>query len=126
MTWSRCAGKDWWNNNSMQTLKAACREAAWVFALSRFVIVIISGIAYFNIAEVTHSLVKDCRLPACIYLHWDFQGYVQIAQQGYRVTQDVAYFPLWPLIVRFGGRLLGGSYPFSYYIAALLLANICF
>ena len=110
----------------MQTLKVACREAALVFALSRFVIVIISCIAYFTIPEVTHSLGQSCPLPVCIYFHWDFPGYVEIARQGYRFTQDVAYFPLWPLIVRFGGRLLGGSYPFSYYMAALLLANACF
>lgn len=112
----------------MQALKAACREAAWVFALSRLVIVSISLIAYFTIAEVTHSLGPHCPFPACIYFHWDFPGYVQIAHQGYLTTQDVAYFPLWPLIVRFGGQLLGGFYPFpfSYYVAALLLANACF
>lgn len=110
----------------MQTFKAACREAAWAFALSRLVIVIISFIAYFTIAEVTRSLGQNCPFPMCIYFHWDFPGYVQIAHQGYRTTQDVAFFPLWPLLVRFGGRLLGGLYPFSYYVAALLLANACF
>ena len=109
----------------MQTFKVACREAAWVFALSRLVIIIISFIAYFSVPEVAHSLARNCPFPACIYFHWDFSGYVQIAHQGYRFTQDVAFFPLWPLIVHFGG-LPGGSYPFSYYIAALFLANACF
>ncbi len=110
----------------MQIFKAACREAAWAFTLSRLVIAIISFIAYFTIAEVTRSLGQNCPFPICIYFHWDFPGYVQIAYQGYRSTQDVAFFPLWPLLVRVGGQLLGGLYPFSYYVAALLLANACF
>jgi hypothetical protein len=110
----------------MQTLKAACREAAWVFVLSRLVIVIISSIAFFTIAGVAHSLGPACPSPVCIYFHWDFPGYVQVAYQGFQVTRDVVYFPLWPLLIGLGGRALGGAYPFAYYMAAMLLANICF
>src|SRR5260370_35013274 len=37
-----------------------------------------------------------------------------------------AFFPFWPLIEHFGGLLLGGFFPGSYYAAGLLPANFCF
>jgi len=38
----------------------------------------------------------------------------------------VAFFPLWPMIQHFGGLLLGGFFPSSFYLSGLLLANISF
>ena len=35
-------------------------------------------------------------------------------------------FPLWPLLQRPVGLLFGGTFPGSYYIGGLLLANLCF
>jgi hypothetical protein len=46
--------------------------------------------------------------------------------QGYKHTPDVAFFPLWPLMQHFGAVLLGSIWPGSYYVAGLLIANICF
>jgi Mannosyltransferase (PIG-V) len=45
---------------------------------------------------------------------------------GYTYLPDTAFFPFWPLMEHFGGLLLGGFFPGSYYAAGLLLANICF
>ena len=53
-------------------------------------------------------------------------AYVSVAHTGYAFTPYVAFFPLWPLLIHFGGLLLGGYFPLSYYLAGLLLANICF
>jgi len=61
-----------------------------------------------------------------MWYHWDAVVYTSIAHQGYSFTPQVAFFPLWPLLVHCGGLLLGGVYPLSYYLAGLLLANICF
>jgi len=60
------------------------------------------------------------------WFRWDAKSYVNISMQGYKHTPDVAFFPLWPLIQHFGSLLLGSIWPGSYYLAGLLLANICF
>jgi hypothetical protein len=41
------------------------------------------------------------------------------------LTRDTVFFPLWPLLIHFVGGLFGGSFT-AYYVASLLLANICF
>ena len=60
------------------------------------------------------------------WFRWDAKSYVNISMQGYKHTPDVAFFPLWPLIQHCGGILLGSIWPGSYYLAGLLIANICF
>jgi len=56
---------------------------------------------------------------------WDSNWYIQIAQQGYTFNADgtgsVAFFPLFPLLIR-GGMWLGLS-PVS---AGVVIANLCF
>src|SRR5436305_8043664 len=53
-------------------------------------------------------------------------SYANISRQGYKHTPDGAFFPLWPLIQHFGGLFLGSIWPGSYYLASLLIANVCF
>ncbi len=60
------------------------------------------------------------------WFRWDVKAYVNISIQGYKHTPDVAFFPLWPLIQQFGGQLLGSIRPGSYYLAGILIANMCF
>jgi hypothetical protein len=117
----------------MHTFRTALKEAAWVFVFSRLTILLVSYIAVVLIPLNGHSIPIDCiagihpnNLCLFMWYHFDDGAYVQIAHQGYASTRDVAYFPFWPLLVHFGGLLLGGYFPFSYYLAGLLLANICF
>ncbi len=60
------------------------------------------------------------------WFRWDVKAYVNISMNGYKHTPDVAFFPLWPLMQHYAGLLLGGIRPGSYYLAGLLIANICF
>lgn len=60
------------------------------------------------------------------WLRWDAKAYLNIAYHGYSHTPDTAFFPLWPLLQHLGGVALGGSFPLSFYLAGLLLANLCF
>lgn len=116
----------------MHTFRTALKEAAWVFVFSRLTILLVSYISVVLIPQSGHGTPIDCTAGIhpnpCLFTwyHWDDITYVRIAYQGYASTPDVGFFPLWPLLVRSGGLLLGGYFPLSYYLAGLLLANICF
>lgn len=114
----------------MQTSRTAWKEAAWVFALSRLVLLLISYFAIAVFPRAGQPVPVNCSasFDPCLqaWYHWDAVAYVRIAHSGYSYTPDVAFFPFWPLLEHFGGLLLGGSFPGSYYIAGLLLANLCF
>lgn len=121
----------------MQLLKTALKEAGWVFLISRAVILFVTYIAVallpqFNgfTGHAVHFLActQGIRPNPCYFawFHWDAIAYARIAQQGYAATPDVAFFPLWPLMIRGVGLLFGGVYPISYYLAGLLLSNLFF
>lgn len=57
---------------------------------------------------------------------WDTAWYLDIAQNGYSTIQNqvhqtnIAFFPLYPLIMRYLGSIIGNSY-----IAGLIVSNFC-
>ena len=112
--------------------KAALKEAAWVFVFSRLTIILVSYICVVLLPQFGQILPLNCTSPVhpnpCFFAwyHWDAMAYVSVAYKNYAFTPEVAFFPLWPLLIHFGGLLLGGQIPVSDYVAGLLLANICF
>jgi hypothetical protein len=107
------------------------KEAAWVFVLSRFTIILASYISVVYIPQYGHSAAVTCiqgiNNPCFLaWYHWDAMAYITVATKGYANTPQVAFFPLWPLLVHFGGLLLGGQIPLSFYLAGLILTNIFF
>ena len=112
--------------------RTALKEAAWVFVLSRFVILLVSYMSIVLLPQYGHTLPANCaslhHFNPCFFAwyHWDAMAYVSVAYKGYAFTPEVAFFPFWPLLIHFGGLLLGGHIPVSYYVAGLLLANCCF
>src|SRR5579859_443279 len=114
----------------MKTSRAAWKEAAWVFALSRLVILLISTLAIIFFPQHWQIASANCFASSntCLlaWFHLDAVAYVNIAQHGYIYIPDTAFFPFWPQLEHFGGLLLGGFFPDSYYFAGLLLSNICF
>lgn len=119
--------------------KIKYKEVIWVFVLSRLIILLTSVISIFVLPQFIPELRRQIALSAPYssdiytlrvllnsWFRWDVKAYVNISFHGYKHTPDTAFFPLWPLIQHFGGLLLGGHFPNSYYIAGLLLANLCF
>lgn len=51
---------------------------------------------------------------------WDSGWYVHIAQTGYMDAGTIAFFPLYPLLMRLLGALTG-----SPYIAGVIISNVC-
>ena len=114
----------------MQGSRIAWKEAAWIFGLSRLVILLISSIGIVTFPQAGQTLPIACTVSfdPCFqaWYHWDAIAYVNIAHHGYTYIPDTAFFPFWPLVEHFGGLLLGSSFPNSYYFAGLIIANTCF
>ena len=112
--------------------RTALKEAAWVFVFSRLTILLVSYICVVLLPQSGQILPVNCtstsHLNPCFlaWYHWDAIAYVSVAYKDYSFTPEVAFSPLWPLLIHFGGLLLGGHIPVSDYVAGLLLANICF
>ena len=109
----------------MQVARTAWKEAAWIFGLSRIIMLLITYFAMVMFHSNVNCLTSfnSCLLA---WYHWDVVAYVNIAHHGYTYLPDTAFFPFLPLLEHFGGLLLGGFFPNSYYIAGLLISNICF
>ncbi len=119
-------------------MKVACKEAAWVFILSRLFIISATCVSIFLIPQFipayAHQLLSahSYKITSNIFnifyswVRWDVGAFLNISYFGYKHTPDVAFFPLWPLVQHLGGLLLGGAFPNSFYIAGLLLANSFF
>ena len=112
--------------------RTALKEATWVFVLSRFTILLVSYICVVLLPQSGQILPLNCTShihPNPCFLAWyhfDAIVYSIVADVGYASTPNVAFFPLWPLLIHLGNLPLAGHFPFSSYLVALLLANICF
>jgi len=113
----------------MPIQRTAWKEAAWIFLLSRFVIILVTyiSISILPLSGQTSAHICTLNINSCIlsWFHWDAIAYVNIAHHGYSLTRDTVFFPLWPLLIHGVGVLFGASIT-VYYIAALLLSNTCF
>ena len=120
---------------------AAWKRAAQVFLLNRLLVLCITCICIFLLPALIPGYINTISADTATYhilpsenlnlllfswLHWDAKAYLNISALGYQRVSDVSFFPLWPLTQHIGGSLLGGSFPVSYYLAGLLLANLFF
>ncbi len=117
--------------------RIAWREAGWIFGLSRLTIVVFSylGVTFLHVRDPGHLassyiVLKTCSSHLTCFLlswwRWDAIHYVEIAYLGYAHHVSLsAFFPLFPLLIRALGTLLGGSI-MADYAAGILLANVCF
>lgn len=119
----------------------AWKLAARIFLLNRLLILCITGtcllvlpafipgyLAFVSTDTSTYHILPSPTLNLLLFswLHWDAKAYLNISFFGYRQLSDVGFFPLWPFTQHLGGLLLGGTFPISYYLAGLLLANLFF
>jgi hypothetical protein len=98
--------------------RTAWLEAAWIFIVSRLLILFITVVA-------TGRNFPPGQPIGLSWLHWDVGNYIDIAQHGYSNLKMTVFFPLWPLLIHSVGTLFGAS-TMSYSMAALLLANLLF
>jgi Gpi18-like mannosyltransferase len=90
---------------------AATRAA--IIVIAELAAVIIGQRAGIHVQESSHALLA-------VWGRWDAVHYLDIATQGYQGT-DMAFFPLFPLLIRIVGSLAG-----NHLIAGLLISNASF
>ncbi len=97
------------------------REVLVDFTLTRIAIIVIAELAAViigqragtHISESTHTMLA-------VWGRWDAVHYLDVATKGYGGT-DMAFFPLYPLLIRILGALTG-----NHLIAGLLISNASF
>ncbi len=94
------------------------REVLVDFAATRIAIIIIAELAAVIIGQRAGTHVQESsHVLLAVWGRWDAVHYLNIATQGYQGT-DMAFFPLYPLLIRIVGTLAG-----NHLIAGLLISN---
>ena len=97
------------------------REVLVDFAATRIAIIVIAELAAVIIGQRAGTHVQESsHALLAVWGRWDAVHYLDVATQGYQGT-DMAFFPLYPLLIRIVGSLAG-----NHLIAGLLISNASF
>ncbi|MDE2481853.1 MAG: hypothetical protein KGN02_06655, partial [bacterium] len=97
------------------------REVLLDFVATRAAIIVIAELAAVIIGQRAGTHVQESsHLLLNVWGRWDAVHYLDIATQGYQGT-DMAFFPLFPVLIRILGRLVG-----NHLVAGLLISNASF
>src|SRR5690349_21815459 len=100
--------------------RAPIRDIAWLFALTRIALMLVT---YFGFILLTAPKYSSSPVDAAAFFsswnRWDAENYVRIAQFGYQTPYDVAFFPLFPLLIRIIALPLGS---WSYLAVGTILS----
>ena len=95
------------------------RDVTVDFVVSRFAIIVIAELAAVIIGQRAGVHVQESRnLLLAVWGRWDAVHYIDIATIGYHGT-DMAFFPLYPLLVAGLGALTG-----NHLVAGLIISNV--
>ncbi len=97
------------------------REVLLDFLVSRAAIIVIAELAAVIIGQRAGTHVQESRHALlAVWGRWDAVHYLTIATQGYSGIEP-AFFPLYPLLIRLVGSLVG-----NHLIAGILISNASF
>ncbi len=97
------------------------RDVLITFVTTRLPIIVIAELASIVIAQRPGTHVAESANPLlAVWGRWDAVHYLDIAQRGYYGT-DMAFFPLYPLLIHGVGAFIG-----SDLIAGMLISNVAF
>ncbi len=103
------------------TRQSSTRDILWFFIATRVVLIIITYIAYILLTAPKYSSTPvNVVALFTTWNRWDAANYVRIAQYGYEQRVDLAFFPLFPLLVSAIGHVLGS---WSYLLVGTLISN---
>jgi hypothetical protein len=110
-------------SSSAEQKSSTTREILWLFFSTRLLLVVITYIAYILLTAPKYS---DTPVNAAALFsswnHWDAAHYTAIAQYGYQQITDLAFFPLMPLLIGIGARILGGG-DWAYIFVGTIISN---
>ena len=110
-------------------LFATWRAALWLFAalgiwFSDLFHPLVERFEYDDTIYARADLIRNMLIDS--WVHWDGQHYIAIASTGYQFEgqrwPNIAFFPLYPILIRASAPLVG----YHYSIAALLVAQLAF
>lgn len=95
------------------------RDVTVDFIVTRFAIIVIAELAAVIIGQRAGAHIQESRhLLLAVWGRWDAVHYLDIATIGYHGT-DMAFFPLYPLLIAALGALIG-----NHLIAGLVISNV--
>lgn len=100
--------------------RVPARAILLLFLATRLVLVLVT---YFGSILLTAPKYSSIPVDSAFFTswnHWDAANYVRIAQYGYQTRYDVAFFPLFPLLISLVAHLLGS---WSYLTVGMLISN---
>ncbi|HLX41186.1 MAG TPA: hypothetical protein VKR42_11685, partial [Ktedonobacteraceae bacterium] len=102
--------------------RAPVRDILWLFLLTRLLLVLVTyfGFVLLTAPKYTSTPVNIVGLLTS-WNQWDGANYVRIAQFGYMTHFDVAFFPLFPLLIAAIAYPLGS---WSYLAVGMILSNV--
>ena len=101
--------------------RAPIRDILWLFIGTRLILVMVTYFAYILLTAPKYSSTAvDAVALFTSWNHWDAANYVRIAQFGYQTQFDVAFFPLFPLLIAIIAHLLGS---WSYLAVGTIISN---
>ncbi len=108
----------------LRALSPALRQTIVLFAVTRLLFLLITyfGYIFFNASAYSPDSVGVGHLLFS-WEHWDALRYLTIAEQGYTIPIQAAFFPLYPLLIRVGILPFGAA---SGYAVGLLISNVGF
>ncbi len=94
------------------------REVLLDFVATRIAIIVIAELAAVIIGQRAGTHVEESsHILLAVWGRWDAVHYLDIATHGYQGT-DMAFFPLYPLLIKLLGSLVG-----NHLVAGLLISN---
>ncbi len=103
------------------TKQSHTKEIIWLFLATRIALIILTYIAYILLTAPKYSSTPvNIMALFTTWNNWDAADYLRIAQHGYEQRVDLAFFPLFPLLVSAISHVLGS---WSYLLVGTLISN---
>lgn len=100
---------------------APTRDIVWLFLVTRLLLILVTYIGYILLTVPKYSLVGINPLDLLTaWNHWDAANYTRIAEFGYQTRFDVAFFPLFPLLISIIAHPFGH---WGYLVVGILISN---
>jgi Gpi18-like mannosyltransferase len=101
--------------------RAPVRDILWLFVVTRLVLVMVTYVSYILLTAPKYTNIPvDTTALLASWNHWDAANFVRIAQFGYQTPFDVAFFPLFSLLIRIFAYVLGS---WSYLLVGTIISN---
>ncbi len=101
--------------------RAPVRDILQLFIISRLILVAVTYIGYILLTAPKYTNIPvDTMALLASWNHWDAANFVRIAQFGYQTPFDVAFFPLFSLLIRIFAYVLGS---WSYLLVGTIISN---